>query len=53
MNLPKYEHCVACHEPFNDINTHTRAGWLETQTSGLCEDCFDACFEDKEEYVDF
>ena len=33
--------CVECKAPFSDKNTHTTAGWKETQISGMCEDCFD------------
>lgn len=45
-----YEKCVGCQAPFSDANTHTEAGWRETQISGLCEDCFDAvCSEPDDE----
>jgi hypothetical protein len=47
--LPKYEECICCKQPFNTINTFTEAGWKETQTSGMCETCFDELFEDMEQ----
>lgn len=49
MNQPKYTHCIECGEPFTEANVHTRDGVLETQISGMCEDCFDALFEGYEE----
>jgi hypothetical protein len=42
---PVYTHCIACKQSFSPSNVHTRAGALETQISGMCEDCFDAAFE--------
>lgn len=40
--------CVSCKTPFSEANTHSQAGWRETQISGLCEDCFDeACPDDE------
>lgn len=39
-----YKECVSCKKGFSDTNVHTIDGWLETQISGMCEDCFDeAC----------
>jgi hypothetical protein len=37
--------CRNCGSGFNDSNTFTHAGWLETQLSGLCEVCFDIIHE--------
>lgn len=46
---PKHICCVDCGEPFTADNVHSIEGWSETQISGLCEDCFDALFEEMEE----
>lgn len=40
----KYLTCFDCHKAFSPANTHSRLGWMETQISGACEDCFDALF---------
>lgn len=46
----KYEKCMNCEQPFSKMNTRTVDGWLETQISGLCENCFDElCAEAGEE----
>jgi hypothetical protein len=42
----KFENCVACKKMFTSLNTHTEAGWRETQISGICETCFDKAFGD-------
>jgi len=41
QNRLLFRTCYCCGEPFSPDNTHTAAGWRETQISGLCEDCFD------------
>lgn len=46
---PRFSNCIECKAPFTDKNTHSTAGWRETQMSGLCEDCFDAVFADMED----
>jgi hypothetical protein len=33
--------CKLCNEPFTKRNVHTRGGWHWTQTTGICEECFD------------
>lgn len=43
----RFHGCVRCCDPFHFDNTHTAAGWSETQISGMCEDCFDNLFEEK------
>jgi len=43
----EYHCCVSCMEPFDHNNTKTPLGWVETQISGMCEDCFDQLFEEK------
>lgn len=50
MEKTKYAHCVDCGEEFSGANVHSVDGALETQISGLCEDCFGAIFEDMDEY---
>ena len=41
--------CIKCSCEFKESNTHSIAGWKETQISGFCEDCYDDIFaEDKE-----
>lgn len=45
----RYCACVNCEQPFTDKNTHSAAGWRETQISGLCEDCFDQVTADLED----
>ncbi len=45
----RFYNCVECKEPFTAKNTYSDAGWRETQLSGLCENCFDAAFEDMED----
>ena len=42
----RYTQCVSCLDPFSPNNTRTKAGWSETQISGMCEDCFDNLFEE-------
>lgn len=44
-----YRICCQCEEAFSPENTHSTAGWAETQISGVCEDCFDSLFDDEEE----
>ncbi len=44
-----YTKCFNCGEPFDDGNTYTQLGWIETQISGICECCFDSLFEPEEE----
>lgn len=46
-----YTHCVYCKEEFSKENVFTQEGAVETQISGMCEQCFDAIFEyyDEEE----
>ena len=41
--------CMDCKLDFSSSNTHTSAGWAETQISGMCEDCFDALFPDEDD----
>lgn len=41
----RFMQCANCCRPFSYLNTHSAAGWRETQISGFCEDCFDALFE--------
>lgn len=45
----RFASCVSCTEVFDHTNTHSPEGWQETQISGMCEDCFDRIFSDKEE----
>lgn len=45
-----YTECVACKKGFSDANVRTMDGWLETQISGMCEDCFDECSAEVAEY---
>lgn len=40
--------CVFCRQPFTGDNVLTRAGWKETQISGICESCFDQMFKDED-----
>lgn len=40
-----YTRCTDCAKPFEPSNTKTRAGWRETQITGMCESCFDGLFE--------
>lgn len=47
--LMKHVSCRKCGEQFNADNTHTSAGWAETQISGYCENCFDAMFPAEED----
>lgn len=49
----QYDTCVNCNEPFCDRNTHTIAGWRETQISGFCEDCFDEIMQEAEEEIGY
>jgi hypothetical protein len=49
MREIQYLNCVECGQPFTDKNVHSQAGWLETQISGFCEDCFDALFDEDED----
>ena len=41
--------CFACGKGFSDENVFTALGWEETKISGMCELCFDKCFEDEED----
>jgi hypothetical protein len=34
-------HCSNCSMPLSSENTHTREGWLATQFTGYCEDCYE------------
>ena len=43
----RFHGCVSCCEPFDEENTKTPLGWVETQISGMCESCFDQLFADK------
>ena len=45
----RFKACYACGAEFSEGNTHSPAGWKETQISGFCEDCFDAMFEDNDD----
>jgi len=38
---PLWTECLRCKKTFSSENTHTNLGWMETQISGFCEDCFD------------
>jgi len=50
QNRVKHIKCVDCSAPFDNGNTHTEAGWRDTQITGFCEACTDALFqEDNEE----
>ena len=42
-------HCMDCGQAFSSENTHSEAGWKETQISGICEDCFDTLFADPDD----
>ena len=45
-----YTKCVCCNLPFTSQNVYSRAGWKETQISGMCEKCFDeACYFPEED----
>lgn len=33
--------CIECDKPFSRENVHTREGWVETQVSGFCQDCYE------------
>ncbi len=52
MNLAKqnkYEVCIECGESFElGGNCSTLEGILETQISGMCEECFDELFDEDE-----
>lgn len=48
LQQPRYTHCVDCCKPFSSTNTHSAAGWRETQLSAMCEDCFDELFSEDE-----
>lgn len=43
---PRYLTCIECQQPFTRKNVYSDLGWKETQISGLCEECFDALFEE-------
>lgn len=47
--LRRYMACLACSADFSDMNTRTPEGWIETQISGYCEDCFDVICAEPEE----
>lgn len=54
MSTKRFTKCENCTQPFSEANTHTKDGWLETQISGLCEDCFDEiCAEAEDEAGDY
>lgn len=38
------DYCVSCGEKFSDKNVFTKAGWKETEISGICEKCWDEIF---------
>lgn len=42
----KYNKCIQCTAPFSSANTHTAAGWRDTQIVGMCEDCYDNLFQE-------
>jgi len=42
----RYRVCQDCEVEFSPANTFTRLGWAEGQISGVCEDCFNALFEE-------
>jgi len=48
IQRPTHMFCVDCKKPFSLFNTHTAAGWRETQISGMCEKCFDEMYEEPE-----
>ena len=41
--------CSDCGAGFSSANTHSAAGWRDTQIVGMCEDCFDALHEEPED----
>ena len=41
--------CLSCLQPFSAANVYSEAGWRETRTSGMCEDCWDKLFEEAED----
>lgn len=41
---PLWTHCKSCGNAFGNENTHTPAGWKDTQITGWCEDCYDNAF---------
>ena len=47
-NKLQFSKCIECSNPFSDANVVSRAGWLETQISGMCENCFDTLFAEEE-----
>ena len=44
----RFNVCVKCGHKFSGLNTHSSAGWQETQISGYCEDCFDKLFQESD-----
>ena len=44
----RFHTCVSCMDDFRPDNTHTKLGWVETQISRMCEDCYDRLFADDE-----
>lgn len=53
MSAAKYTHCIECGEVFSGSNVHSVEGALETQISGMCEDCFDeVCADIEDEHED-
>lgn len=48
----KVKECLSCSAPFSGENTHTTAGWKETQISGFCENCFDEVTKEMDEEDD-
>lgn len=47
--LIRYFKCENCKCEFSTLNIKSPKGWIESQISGFCEDCFDRLFEDFEE----
>lgn len=37
----KHKFCHSCCAGFSKMNVHTPEGWAKTQTSGICEDCYE------------
>ena len=47
--IMKYSQCICCGEAFSENNVFTEAGWREAKISGMCEECFDALFNDDQD----
>lgn len=41
--------CTSCKQPFTSANVRGDMAWRETQISGLCENCWDKVFAEKED----